>query len=291
MVEKLGTVTPRLINSLKVWGNVFWQESVNEGSDNLSKFEAISRYSLLRNKTAPIVIRTNGTESAIIKSSNGVFVSRMKSKVKGTLRDQSGDTEIDIEKILQDCVLDDSTPLRPEKGEIRIGGKKTFRKDLKVAQLMVPGEINIKYLNSWSIEDLNSSIVSVDLSRDDNMFSTENASIIFRKGIKVKNLVIFDSAKDLKVASSSLLVHGSSLDGIFTVTGLKGNDKFLPHSTYLEHLVVLDDAHVKYLDSVDLDDFLRNRVSLDSNSKTPVVVHGNIQFQGLIKVSGKITTD
>ncbi|XP_043278838.1 uncharacterized protein [Venturia canescens] len=283
--EKLGTISPQCIASLRVRGSVFWRGDVTGNSTNLSKFETIARYSLLRNKESAVVIDTNGTESTVIKSTEGVFVTWMRSKVNGTFRDERGDGKIDVENILRDSVLDVSSP-SGQPSDIQIGGKKIFKKDLKIARLTVLEDIDIKRLNSWSIDDLNSSIVLVDLSKNDNVFPTMNMSVTFRNSVSVRKLVIHANRKGPKVASNSLLIHGLPIDGIFTLSDTQDYDKVLPDSTYFEHLVVLDKARVKYLDSVDFDDFARNRVSLSSDSKIPIVIHGNIQFNGIVRVSG-----
>ncbi|XP_046485923.2 uncharacterized protein [Neodiprion pinetum] len=141
---------------------------------------------------------------------------------------------IDIASIVLDAVIPDGKP-------IAIKGEKYFAKGLTVGELKVSGNIGIRKVNDWDILALNSSIV--------RKFDTETVTghTIFRNEVKIEHLDVTGK------------VHGLPTHGIATVNyTLPSNTKFL-------HLQVQSELRVGKIDGVDIDTFIKNRVTLDGN--------------------------
>ena len=196
---------------------------------------------------------------------------------------------LDLRKIIIDSVVDD-----PEKdGQIEISSKKNFQRHLTADRLDVDGEIGIEALNTWQMKELNSTIVRKETL---NSFVDKSSSkspsdrvqrqqgdfgdtMIFGNGVTVRKLVIKTGTRDVPI------IHGVPLNKIAMITAPEtASDRFLPNNTLIKHLAVTNEAVVKSLDGVNLDEFIKNRVTLNSDQ----VVEGNLQFNGRTRVLGKL---
>ncbi|KOC68187.1 hypothetical protein WH47_03345, partial [Habropoda laboriosa] len=156
----------------------------------------------------------------------------------------------DIRGIVEDTVLDDGNI-------VEISGRKIFKENLNVDNLLVTGNIDIPVINNVNILELNDSAVRKDRNE------TITGSITFLDDVAVNKILVNDSNHNVPLKQFVLMTD------------------ILPPNVFFNNLVV-NNVFLKNFDGIDFNEFLRNRVTIDGDHE----ILGDVQFNGVIEVIG-----
>ncbi|XP_036139692.1 uncharacterized protein LOC105829427 [Monomorium pharaonis] len=160
-------------------------------------------------------------------------------------------TEIDeIQRIISDSVV------RSELIEIK--GTKIFEEDFVVQSLTVTGDLGIAKINDVDILEFNNSVVR------QNHEDTIVGPVTFLRDVMIERLYVNDP--DIN-ASVNAAVRASDV---------------MPDNIVFEELEVLGDVYLEYLDNVDFNEFVKDRVTLSGDHN----ISCDVNFNGVVTVTG-----
>lgn len=159
-----------------------------------------------------------------------------------------------IRDIISDTVIDSGEP-------VEINGSKVFEDDFVTYNLKVTGDLGIRDVNHVNINEFNNSIAKK--YRED----TISVPLIFSKDVRIEKLRVNNPDLNVSIEAAVRFVD------------------ILPANVFFEDLVVLGDVDLTYLDGINFDKFVKNRVTLSGNHD----VWCDVTFRKLVTVTGKIT--
>ncbi|XP_054005323.1 uncharacterized protein LOC128890671 [Hylaeus anthracinus] len=156
----------------------------------------------------------------------------------------------EIRDIVTDAVIDDE--------DVQVAGRKVFKENLFIDTLTVTDDIEIPVINNVDILEFNSAVVRKDQDE------TITGPVTFLEEVAINEMLANDN------------VHDVPLEKLVLATDT------LPSKVSFKHLVVLKDVALKYLDGIDFDEFVKDRVTLDGDHD----ILGGVQFNGVVEVTG-----
>ncbi|XP_058792868.1 LOW QUALITY PROTEIN: uncharacterized protein LOC131665180 [Phymastichus coffea] len=215
----------------------------------------------------------------------------------------SGDAGSEIARKISEIVADTVVDAGRASDPIAVGGTKIFKQALVVGDLEVQGNIDIDHVNGLDVRQVSSRIFRKDKAE------LVSADITFLDAVEIGRLI------------TKANVHGVALQQLALL------DQKMPKKLHFQDLRVDGNVSVHKLDGVDLDDFLKRRVTVDEDNEifvdaefahsvqvlngtmvasinqvapeslvqnnadgTPIMVHGGIIFRSNLTVERNLET-
>lgn len=157
-----------------------------------------------------------------------------------------------IRHIIMDAVID--------YGErIEIHGTKIFEEDFVADNLMVNGDLGIVNINDVNILEFNDSVVRQN--REDRIVGP----LTFLADVTIEKLYVNDASVNTSVNAA-----------------VRSNE-IMPDNIFFEELEVRGNVHLQNLDTINFDNFIKDRVTLKGDHD----ISCDVKFNGVVTVTGK----
>ncbi|CAK9799818.1 hypothetical protein ANTPLA_LOCUS2117 [Anthophora plagiata] len=229
LYKSLLNVSITRIADLRVDGNISWDVPL------------MNSFSLTHLFENAVTKDTNQTIEGDVIFEKDVSVSRIKGEWK----------EIDdIRSIVDDTVIDDGNI-------VEITGRKIFKENLDVNDLLVTENIDIPVINGIDIRKFDDAVMRKDRNE------TITGTITFLEDVDVNEILVNESNHDIPLEQFVLTTD------------------VLPSNVFFKDLAARD-VSLRNFDGIDFEEFLKNRVTVDGNHE----ILADVQFNGVIEVSG-----